>query len=236
VGNRKSHTAKPKRNLEETAKKMREKTVNEPRFFITKVLGYEAKDFHIEWFEFQMKNKQTLILAPRGHGKTTICNISYVLWFLWRFPEARVLIVSNTQSQARGFLSEIRTQIERNPYLKDFFGTGGTKWSQDMLVLPRRERIAKEASIMATGVLGPIISRHFDLIILDDVVDEENATSDVLRKKLLTWYYKVLLPTLEPSGELHILGTRYHPDDLYQNLIDSAEEILRLKSQKKHSK
>jgi len=184
------------------------------------------EDFHKMWFDFQRKNKRTLILAPRGHGKTTICNICYVIWFLVRKPDGRVLIVSNTQSQASGFLMEIKSQMRSKPVLRQVFGREGGRWRDDMLILPKRRRIAKEASIVATGVLGPIISRHFDLIILDDVVDEENATSEVLREKLRVWYSKVLLPTLEPDGELHILGTRYHPDDLYQSLINSAEEVM----------
>ncbi|MCX7703438.1 MAG: hypothetical protein N2234_04980 [Planctomycetota bacterium] len=205
---------------------VREKVRENPWLFITDVLGYELKGFHKRWFCFQRKNRHTTILAPRGHGKTTICNISYVLWFLVCEPDARVLLVSNTQSQARGFLSEIRAQVERKVILRHILGIKGPKWSQDMLVLPRRKRIAKEASVMASGVLGPIISRHFDLIILDDVVDEKNATSRILREKLRVWYSKVLLPTLEPEGELHILGTRYHRDDLYQHLIDSADEVF----------
>lgn len=34
--------------------------------------------------------------------------------------------------------------------------------------------------------------------------------------------YSSLLPTLEPDGDIHILGTRYNPMDLYEDLIKSG--------------
>ena len=38
---------------------------------------------------------------------------------------------------------------------------------------------------------------------------------------LKEWFYSSLYPTLEPDGEIHILGTRYSPMDLYEDLIKS---------------
>lgn len=86
-----------------------------------------------------------------------------------------------------------------------------------------RRRIAKEATVTAMGVGGPIISKHYDTIILDDIIDEENARTQEQREKMRVWYYKSLLPCLEPEGEIHILGTRYHPYDLYHTLLTSFD-------------
>lgn len=35
-----------------------------------------------------------------------------------------------------------------------------------------------------------------------------------------------LFPTLEPDGEIHILGTRYNPLDLYEDLIKSKDYVV----------
>ena len=51
------------------------------------------------------------------------------------------------------------------------------------------------------------------------VVDEENARTEVQREKTKTWYYKTLVPCLEPHGRLFMVGTRYHYLDLYGHLI-----------------
>jgi len=93
-------------------------------------------------------------------------------------------------------------------------------WNEQEINLKIRAGKSKEANITTMGVLGPIIARHYDVIILDDVVDEENSRTRSQREKLLVWYYKVLLPCLEPEGRLHIIGTRYHYLDLYGHLIE----------------
>lgn len=65
-------------------------------------------------------------------------------------------------------------------------------------------------------------------IISDDLVDEDNARTKHMRDKVRTWYYQTLDPTLMPPdpdvphvGEHHILGTRYHFDDLYGHLMSN---------------
>ena len=50
----------------------------------------------------------------------------------------------------------------------------------------------------------------------------ENARTETQRNKLKDWFYSSLTPTLEPHGQFHILGTRYHPLDLYTDLINSG--------------
>ncbi len=188
--------------------------------FISEVLGYQLESFHREWMEIQKGNKKSLILAPRGHGKSTICTIAYPLWRLLNDPDLRALIVSNTSAQACAFLREIRAHLESNPWVcENFRNLAGHPWTESELAISLRQRQSKEASITALGVLGPVISRHYDLIILDDIVDEENARSAKQRERLLLWYYKVLQPCLEPEGELHIVGTRYHYLDFYGHLI-----------------
>jgi predicted phage terminase large subunit-like protein len=193
----------------------------DPAWFVEQLLGYIFTPFHREWWQFQTDHRASLILAPRGHGKSTILTVSYSLWKLAHDRELRILIVSNTFDQAKAFLREIKQHLEGNQKLIDRFGPFlGSPWTEHEITLAGRRRRAKEATITAQGLLGPIIARHYDLILLDDVVDEENARTLAQREKTLTWYYKTLLPTLEPEGEIHILGTRYHHQDLYGHLLE----------------
>ena len=192
-----------------------------PKKFVQQILGYQMEWFHKQWLKIQLNHPRSLILAPRGHGKSTICTISYSLFQLLKNPDLRILIVSNTQSQASAFLREIRSHLESNPkILSCFQNLVGKPWNEQEINLKIRAGKSKEANITAMGVLGPIIARHYDVIILDDVVDEENSRTRSQREKLLVWYYKVLLPCLEPEGRLHIIGTRYHYLDLYGYLIE----------------
>jgi predicted phage terminase large subunit-like protein len=64
-----------------------------------------------------------------------------------------------------------------------------------------------------------VASLHYDLILADDLVNEENSRTESQRDKVKTWYYKTLIPCLEPEGRIFIVGTRYHFLDLYGHLI-----------------
>jgi predicted phage terminase large subunit-like protein len=163
-------------------------------------------------------------MAPRGFGKSTIGDISYCLWRITQNRNIRILIVSNTQSQAESFLREMKYHLEGNTRLLELFGSfKSDKWNETELFVSGRTISAKEGTLTALGASGAVISKHFDLIIADDIVDFENARTELQRKKLSEWYRTALLPTLEPHGELHIIGTRYHPNDLYQELMDSKQ-------------
>jgi hypothetical protein len=196
-----------------------------PVSFVREKLGYKCTRFQARWFQLQIDNRQTLVLAPRGHGKSTICTIAYSLWKLFDDRDTRILVVSNTADQAEALVGEIKTQLENNEKLWPFFGNcRGEPWRADKFTLAGRTRICKEASVTAIGVEGAIISRHYEVIILDDVVDEENSRTLNARRKLKSWHAKVLLPCLQPGGEIHMLGTRYHPHDLYGEMMDALGE------------
>jgi len=185
-------------------------------------LGYEVRPFHTEWLEFEANSRRSLLLAPRGHGKSSIAAIVFAIWKVVTNPDVRILLVSNTHDQAKVFLREIRTHLERNPCFRAVFGDlRAGKWS-DTELLVRRDLIAKEATVTATGANGLVVGRHFDVIIADDIVDEENSWSETQRSKLHTWFYKTLFPCLEPDGELHVIGTRYHGGDLYGQILARA--------------
>jgi predicted phage terminase large subunit-like protein len=186
------------------------------------VLGYEAADVHRR-MAASVGEDRSLVLAPRGFGKSTLLSIVRCVFEIARNPDARILLASNTQPQAEGFIREVRGHLERGALFRAAFGDFiGPKWTDKELIVRPRTRIAKEPSIYAAGVGGAVISRHFDLIICDDIVDEENARTEFQRERLKTWFFKVLLPCLEPDGQLAIVGTRYHYRDLYGHLLETG--------------
>ena len=76
---------------------------------------------------------------------------------------------------------------------------------------------------LALSSRSPVGQAATALYKLDDVVDDDNSRTEHQRQKLLTWYRKVLLPCLEPNGEIHAIGTRYHPMDLYGHFLKEAD-------------
>lgn len=193
-------------------------------------LGFTVKPFHLAMMRWQFLHPDNLQLAFRGSGKTTTCTVAKAIHLLLKDPNLRILLASKTSTYAGSFLKEIKQHFEENQRLIEVFGPyydprKVTKWdSQEIEVLPRT-KVTKEGSITCVGVEGMVVSKHYDIIISDDLIDEDNSRTKGQRDKTKTWYYKTLDPTLEPPdsevphrGEHHRLGTRYHYDDLYGHL------------------
>lgn len=206
------------------------------------ILGLEVQQFHLALMQFQFQHPSTLQLVFRGAGKSTTCTITKCVHLLLKNPNLRILIASKTAANAEGFLRGVKNHFEGNDLLAEVFGEYYNarkveKWdNKEITVLPRNSP-EKEASITCIGADGTIVSKHYDVIISDDLVDEDNSRTKHQRDKLRTWYYKVLDPTLEPPtpdvphrGEHHHLGTRYHYDDqwghLMANELKDATQII----------
>lgn len=198
---------------------------------MTEVLGYEIKDFHLGLYLSNKKNslvisnnedknqRWNLTLAPRGFGKSTCLNISRCILEILKNPNIRILIASKTDTNAVAFLSEIKQKLQRKA-LTDIFGPQqGSPWNDGNIRVATRTSDNKEDTIETIGIGGALASKHYDLIIADDLIDEANSMTEGQREKILTWFLKVLDPTLEPHGEMSIIGTRYNPEDLYGYLI-----------------
>lgn len=195
------------------------------------VLGLQVQPFHLALMKFQFDHAENLQLCFRGAGKSTTCTEVKVIHLLLKNPNLRILIASKTLMNAQGFLKNIKAHFETNERLSEIFGSYYDpkrvgKWDdREIEVLPRTI-VAKEASVTCVGVEGTVVSKHYDVIISDDLVDEDNSRTKLQRDKTRTWFYNTLMPTLEPPdpkvphrGEHHMLGTRYHYDDLYGHLI-----------------
>lgn len=199
----------------------------------TYVLGYDIRPLHLAIMRYQFLHPDNLQLVFRGAGKSSCGTVTKALHILAKDPNVRILIASKTSTQAEAFLKEIKGHLETNERYQELFGEyydprKVNKWdSKEIEILPRT-RVAKEATITCVGFEGMIVGKHYEVIISDDLVDEDNTRTKLQRDKMRTWYYQSLDPTLEPptpehphSGEHHRLGTRYHFDDLYGHLIDN---------------
>jgi hypothetical protein len=217
----------------------------------TEILGMDLRPFHYKILRFQFMHKDSLQLVFRGAGKTTVGTVVKAIHYLLKNPNLRILIYSKTIQFAKAILGEIKSHFENNARMKEVFGAYHDpllvkKWDEtEIRVLPRTSN-AKESSITAIGVGGQVVGKHYDVLLGDDVVDEENSATKLQREKILTWNYKSLEPTLEPPspdvehrGEHHRQGTRYHFDDLWGHLIKNelkdSHQIIRALNDKGQS-
>lgn len=180
------------------------------------VLNYEVQPFHLAMMLHAARNKDSLHLAFRGSGKSTIITVCGAIFDMIVDPNVRICIASETQGHAADILREIKAHLEGNDTFRRIFGDlVGSVWNLEEIIISTRDKAKKEPTIMAVGVGGQVVGKHFDRVYADDIVLEENARTEVMREKLKIWWYKSFKPTFEPHCRVKVIGTRYHFADLY---------------------
>lgn len=186
-----------------------------------RLLGLDVRQHHllmINFFEHLREIKKTsgLLLAPRGSGKSTACDFVYNFIKGLQDPvNHTTLLVSHTEEQSKDFLSAIKGYYEKDQVKEIFGDMKGDTWAATAANLKGKDPGLKEKSFNITSVDSATVSKHYKLIMCDDMVDEENSSSELLLDKTINYFYKSVLPCLKPGSELRCLGTRYSPDDIY---------------------
>ena len=139
-----------------------------------------------------------------------------------------------TLVNAKMYVSAIKDQIDNNDVLKlictdkkgkyilepDKNAAGG--WTEDRILLKHRTKLGmKEPSLFVSAVDNNRTGLHPDVIIMDDLVSEATVTTPEQRNKTKT-HYRFSLSLLERNGLQVVIGTRYHMDDLYDELLQNT--------------
>jgi len=198
------------------------KYTTNPVAFMRDILGLDCEPFHQEWLKAFEENKFTVLLAPRGHGKTTSVG-SYILWRIAKNRNIRILIVTINQDKANSMMTFVQEHLSKNKKLIDLFGDfkGYSNWSRDQIRVKsssEAQRFYNEPTLKVLGVTSKIISAHYDLIILDDITDNNNSKTEYQRQELENWYNGPLVGTFLANTKLINIGTRWHEDDIHTYL------------------
>lgn len=194
-------------------------------YFAEYILGYKVTDYQREWYDLAQDDniRKFLLLAPRGHAKSTVISINTPLWLMGNNPNIRIVIVSNTASQADSFLRSIKTVVERDEKYKAVFGNlmprHPEKWTNSEIIINRNTK-EKDPTISTVGTGGAILSKRADVIIADDILNKDNTRTEEQRKKVKEWFNDILMPVLDPvTGRIFVAGTAFNLEDLYHDII-----------------
>jgi predicted phage terminase large subunit-like protein len=64
----------------------------------------------------------------------------------------------------------------------------------------------------------------FDLIIVDDLISAKSVLTRNQIEKTRQWFFEVIETTLFPWGAIFVIGTRWHHDDIYGELIKPVDK------------
>ena len=199
-------------------------------FFLTGILGLNLREMPHklmaqEFQEFTESGKPyALWLWPRYTYKSTVFTQGGALWRLVRNPEERILLTNAKLDNALGFLRWIKDQIEGNEFFRWVYGDLTTKrWYTERIWVKGFNPQAKEPSIEIASVDSSVVSRHYTLVVADDLVNEEYVGTEDRVQKTIT-YFERLQPLLSWGGQMIFVGTRWAAWDLYQFILDNFRD------------
>jgi predicted phage terminase large subunit-like protein len=174
------------------------------------------------------KIKNIVIEAFRGSAKTTILCTSYAIWSILGCQQRKfVLILGQTQSQARQYLANIKVELESNEILKADMGPfdePDDDWRSDSIVIPKFGARITVASI-EKSIRGLNHAGHRpDLIICDDLENLDSVKTIENRDKLFNWLVGDVIPMGSTHTRLIVVGTRLHEDSIIMRLKKAMAE------------
>jgi predicted phage terminase large subunit-like protein len=102
------------------------------------------------------------------------------------------------------------------------------KWSLDDGIIVRRKSNPKESTIEAWGLVdGMPTSKHYDLLVYDDVVTKESVSTPEMINKV-TESFGLSLNLGKENGRKRIIGTRYHANDTYITIMKRNTAVPRI--------
>ncbi len=196
------------------------------------VFGFKAAPHHREMIGFLQdgieKSEDSIALEPRGFAKSTWANTIYGSYLIGHNSETiRLGMMSKSELHAAAFSRAIMGTIAGNERFRQLFGDlkGDVKWTeQEWLTNNSRWAQSNNVTLFAQGVLGQIVSKRFDVILCDDILDKENTATRLQMDKVEDWLWQTLYPTLTPGGVMLVLGTRWAVDDPYGRMMLPEDE------------
>lgn len=197
-----------------------------------RVLGGIHKDV-IRWWTRPDAKSHQLLLLPRDHQKSAL--VAYrVAWEITKNPAVRVLYISATANLAEKqlkFIKDILTSERYRFYWPNMVHVDEgkrEKWTNSEISVDHPARAAeyiRDPTIFTGGLTTTLTGLHCDIAVADDIIVYENAYTEEGREKVST-QHSLLSAIVGTEGQEWIVGTRYHPKDRYQWIMDCQVQIF----------
>ena len=198
-------------------------------YFFQNYLTAPCSQLHLRLIELQQdqhlrRGKKTAIVAPRLGAKTTWTTKLYSLYQVCHGLEPYSLLVSATEGQTKKNIAAIQDQLETNQllarYYPDVCGKGPT-WNKTEIETRNGFRI--EGMGAGSSRRGATFGEFRpSLIIIDDLIEDDAARSEIQRDNMSSWLLQSLLPMGDASLNVIFVGTAMHADDPLQRLRKMA--------------
>lgn len=174
------------------------------------------------WVESNIRSdkRKMLILAPRGHLKSSLISIAGSIWMVINNPEVRILIVQASSQKVTELMQSIKGIVTGDSfghYFPELVPEKG-RFSDIAVELPRKG-VYSEPTISARGINSTIVGGHYNVHILDDIIDENIASSEVDMDRVRRWFKNSPPLFVTPREGIRLMvGTRWAMNDVYQTV------------------
>jgi hypothetical protein len=192
------------------------------RFVLPHAFTKPFCSFHDEIIDDFNSPGDSVVAAPRGHGKSTIIGLGWNIWLLLYKKERYIVYTSQNHEKSVQFLEPIKKELQTNKMLKFIYGD--SKLTNNIKDDEGRNRedcfdykgMRVHALSFEKNIRGLKYGVHRpSLIILDDIDDDQRVLNPDLRKKDNDKLTKQIIPALDPEvGRIKMVGTILHHDCL----------------------
>jgi hypothetical protein len=191
------------------------------RFILPHAFTKAFCEFHDEIINDFMTPDDSVVAAPRGHGKSTLIGLGYMLWLILYKKERYIVYTSQNHEKSVQFLEPVKSELQNNKMLKFIYGKNTLGNAKDEEGRNREDcfdykgirvqALSFEKNIrgLKYGVFRP------SLIILDDIDDDQRVLNPELRRKDSDKLTKQIIPAIDSEiGKVKMVGTILHHDCL----------------------
>lgn len=167
------------------------------------------------------KCNRLMIAMPPRHGKSQMGSYLFPAYLMGKLPASKLIVGSHTAELAQRFGRMIRNLVDDERY-KELFPDVGL--SVDSKAAGRwNTKGGGEAFFIGKG--GAMTGRGGDIVVLDDILDEQDALSDTAMENTWEWYTSGPRQRLQPNGKIIIINTRWKTDDLTGRLLRQSGHL-----------
>jgi predicted phage terminase large subunit-like protein len=181
-------------------------------------------NWHIEAIAHELtrcadgKTRRLILTVPPRHLKSICASVAFPAWLLGRNPACNVVCVSYSNELAAKHARDCRSIVEAEWYKRIF---GSTRISRDKNAVMEFVT-TRNGGRFATSVEGTMTGRGGDVIIIDDPIKPDSATSEAERQRVNEWFQRTLYTRLNNrnDGVIIIVMQRVHEDDLVGHVLE----------------
>ena len=196
------------------------------RVFFPQTVTSHIPDFHEELYEFLFDDGNGACAAPRGHGKSSVTGLIFLIYCVVYKLEKYIVYISQNHAKTVQFLDPIRDEFKTNKLLRFVYGDLSPKPARDDDGKDREDCFdvggcRVEAVSFEKNLRGfKYKNMRPTLIVGDDIEDDTRVLNPELRRKDRNKLNKVIIPSLDIDGRFKMIGTLLHYDSLLKNKID----------------